>query len=282
MCLFVVFVLCACLQAALAAPSGEYAPERKVHTYDLDITESGTKVRERVVIDEDRNLEIIQVPSHNDVTGATYIHDFNLNLTLRREVGEGRCYLTDLSHDLGEGLQPKPRDMVAAINAPAEGDDSRKIETLSFKWTMGAPVTDEERAAFGPEMRELCEGQTIHRLEKVDDRVTVHEESSGLLHRPARQADGDMVSTTCPRAVVASRCIVKLKNCRYTHLVNCHKKKHESQTRMVINCQGPSFAHIYDRIICCLDCCSEPTRADKIMPNCNTVTKAQVKQFSYC
>ena len=43
----------------------------------MDIEELGTDFTETIEVDEDSNTETIDVPQHNDVAAAKFIHDFN-------------------------------------------------------------------------------------------------------------------------------------------------------------------------------------------------------------
>ena len=46
--------------------------------FEVDIEEKGWKFTETLEVDTDKNTERVVVPTHNDVTGATFLHDFNL------------------------------------------------------------------------------------------------------------------------------------------------------------------------------------------------------------
>ena len=46
-------------------------------TYNLNVTERGTKFTETIIVDEDIDLEYFHVPAHNQVTeAADYLYDF--------------------------------------------------------------------------------------------------------------------------------------------------------------------------------------------------------------
>lgn len=44
--------------------------------YLVEIEEKGTKILEEIDVDEKQDVEIFRVPSHNNVSGADFYHDF--------------------------------------------------------------------------------------------------------------------------------------------------------------------------------------------------------------
>ena len=70
-------------------------------TYNLHVTERGTKFTETIIVDEDKDLEYFHVPAHNQVTeAADYLYDFKnasiyslLTLSLRLWWLMGPCFL---------------------------------------------------------------------------------------------------------------------------------------------------------------------------------------------
>lgn len=42
----------------------------------MEIEEKGTKFLEEIDVDEKQDVEVFKVPSHNNVAGADFYHDF--------------------------------------------------------------------------------------------------------------------------------------------------------------------------------------------------------------
>ena len=55
--------------------TSNFVQETNTHEYSIDINERGTNLTQRVKFDEENNLTIIHVPSHNELDETTYVID---------------------------------------------------------------------------------------------------------------------------------------------------------------------------------------------------------------
>ena len=44
----------------------------------MDLVEKGTPFLEEIDVDEKKDVEVFRVPTHNDVEGADFYHDFKM------------------------------------------------------------------------------------------------------------------------------------------------------------------------------------------------------------
>ena len=64
----------------------------------MEIEEKGTKFLEEIDVDEKQDVEIFRVPSHNNVSGAHFYHDF------KKVSDSTMCSLiTERKHEKSEG-----------------------------------------------------------------------------------------------------------------------------------------------------------------------------------
>ena len=50
----------------------------QIDHYTLALEEKGTRFSEKIDVDEQKQAAVFRVPSHNDVNGADFYHDFKM------------------------------------------------------------------------------------------------------------------------------------------------------------------------------------------------------------
>ncbi|XP_022786273.1 uncharacterized protein LOC111326527 isoform X2 [Stylophora pistillata] len=127
--------------------------------YNVHITERGTKLIEKIRIDEENNLVYFHVPAHNGLAEADYLFDFNKKISLRCTKSEAKCYLGPLPHTL-----PKPADLRTGLQMTLKSP-SKSSEIVRKYWAVAEEV---DKTLLSEQVQEFCGQFPVIRLEEVD------------------------------------------------------------------------------------------------------------------
>lgn len=87
--------------------------------YKMSIKEKEAKFQEDIDINEKENFEVFRVPAHNNIEGADFYHDFNMNVTVTRVLSRKVCYIAKMDSSMSSPGKLK-MDLDRAASLPRQ------------------------------------------------------------------------------------------------------------------------------------------------------------------
>lgn len=216
-------------------------------TFNLHVTERGTKFTETIIVDEDKDLEYFHVPAHNQVTeAADYLYDFKNNMAVQRIDSKSVCFLGPLPEKL-----LNPRNLKAVLDEESHAPPS--VDEIIYKnyWIIAEQV---DKNLLREEVQKFCENFPIYRRQKVELNST-NSHSIGERTRLARATLHStnrfppFCSMAFPKGCNPSQYVYdyKIRSATCTYWLTCNVDINSNR----IDCSTlKTWDHEYNSIIC--------------------------------
>lgn len=122
-------------------------------------------VDEHVDVDLSAKMERISVPSFSNVDEATFLHDFNKNLTAISDFNKTVCYVLPLDRE----TTPQPETFLDILRSLLSGALIPDAEEIQAHYRIVFPPVRDVNTVFGRLIDDLCAGFTTYRLVKLPD-----------------------------------------------------------------------------------------------------------------
>ncbi|XP_070572723.1 arenicin-1-like isoform X2 [Ptychodera flava] len=154
----VVFVACLLVGAVKSAPGPADKEESK--TYTVVVKDHGVEQEEKIVIDEERNVEIFQTVGSDD---AEIVEDFDAGLEATVPKNGDSCYVKPM--DEAENMPPAElKSDLESLKSEDKVSESEN-EGESYYTLSGRPIKN--KSVVGETIANKCEGRDIYWLASI-------------------------------------------------------------------------------------------------------------------
>lgn len=226
---------------------------KQVVDFTVDVIETGKEYMERIEVNEKKQTELFQVPSHPGVDRSDVLHDFKHSLTLLRFPENKICYLFPLAK-----RQSRPKKLIKDLKRAKKTiitETSREDST----WILDREVTD--RSALGEEAGSFCAQYQIYMVKKMQESLRVTEiQTKERGNRIRRQSTPLVDKKLCPGAKDFDQMSVE---CREPKL-KCSRKGSCFRYVKCFDDTNPPCkdVHYSNSIVCCAYTCDNNDRFD--------------------
>ncbi|CAH3019418.1 unnamed protein product, partial [Porites evermanni] len=158
----------------------------------MNIEEEGTTFVQEIEIDVSEKMEIFRVPSHNDVEGADYFHDFEKRVTATKIPSQKVCHISEMDSSLSS-----PRKLKADMKRAASHLNQLPVRTQRSLVMVTGPAN---RTLLSDKILKFCGALPIYNTEMVGNPI---------------YENGDAIIGTrrCKRESIGSNTITNFKSC---------------------------------------------------------------------
>lgn len=208
-----------------------------VSHFSIKVKERGMRYKEHILIDENKQTEIYQVPAHHHIGKAEVMNDFKLGLTIYRLHDVATCYVSRLQ--TGE-LNPTNLKNVLQKSSSTP----RAVTKVSTEWI---PTGSYPRRLLRKEVLNFCGKYPIYKVEPYsgDDSMAVSKDKG----RTTRQAQSLVMcrnfssyNLRCSLDNVSFSCKVRTKCATFRVICKPSRRRYEFCS---------SYRHLYNSFVCC-------------------------------
>lgn len=184
----------------------------------LTIQEGGTQYTQTVTLDYERNIQILEVPAHNNIVHSKTIFDFNQGILFESHPEVDICYMKDIP--AGIVSMDKFADFLDQKTGPVTASAERTTRR-AYKTT--AKVTPHQLSSMAQEVVAECGKSTVYQVKPVaEDELEI-----SYRRAPKSLAEVFMGSAGCQMAdsCLWQTCQVGSDSCWWT--VNCDVNEHD-------------------------------------------------------
>lgn len=224
---------------------------KQVVDFTVDVIEAGKEYMERIEVNEKKQTELFQVPSHPGVDRSDVLHDFKHRLTLLRFPENKICYLFPLVKQ-----QSRPKKLIKDLKR-AEKTIITETSREDSTWILDGEVTD--RSALGEEADSFCAQYKMYRVKKMQESLRVTEiQTKERGNRIRRRSTSLVDKKLCPGAKDLDQMSAECRDpkLKCSRVGSCFR---------YAKCFGDTSLHCKDvhyssSIICCAYTCDDNDR----------------------
>lgn len=191
------------------------------------IREGGSDFNEDIDIDEEKGEALLRVPAHNNIDGASFLNDFNLDLTITRLPAKQVCHVSKMDPDF-----PKPVNLKEDLTRAASQRDPISDITKETLLKVTGPAN---RSLLTKEILDFCGTFPIYNTETTEPHFRVKsngDKTQGTVtrHRVTRYTPSNIFKLCTPNDPLkhVERCmnkrfdlICKMRGGSSYYLVRC-------------------------------------------------------------
>lgn len=128
----------------------------------LTIQEGGTQYTQTVTLDYERNIQILEVPAHNNIVHSKTIFDFNQGMIFESHPETNTCYMKDIPE--GVVSMDKFADFLDKQTGPVTAS---AVHTTRRTYKTTAKVTQHQLSSMAQEVVAECGKSTVYQVKPV-------------------------------------------------------------------------------------------------------------------
>jgi len=188
----------------------------KVVVKHLQVHEGATDYTQTVTLDFERNIQILEVPAHNNIVHSKTIFDFNQGVLFESHPETSTCFMKDIP----QGVVTMDK-FAAFLDKKTEAVVAKNQVTTRRAYKTTNKVTLHQMSSMAQEVVAECGRSTVYQVEQVP------EEEMEISYRKAPQSLAEVFSMGCTTADMCmwQTCHVGTDSCWWT--VNCDLDEHD-------------------------------------------------------
>merc|ERR1719209_2616372 len=178
----------------------------------LQVHEGATDYTQTVTLDFERNIQILEVPAHNNIVHSKTIFDFNQGVLFESHPETSTCFMKDIP----QGVVTMDK-FAAFLDKKTEAVVAKNQVTTRRAYKTTNKVTLHQMSSMAPEVVAECGRSTVYQMEQVP------EEEIEISYRKAPNSLVDMFKGDgechMPESCLWQTCQIGKDSCWWT--VNC-------------------------------------------------------------
>jgi len=137
------------------------------HLYKMDFEENGSHYDERIIVNEEKEYLIYDVPKHNGIQAARFLKDFKARLNVLLDLVQKVCYISDMKSD-----EPTPDSVEDGLKMVHGHFPKKKFIVNNEQIFPGPKIADEKLPLI---VKKFCQGMkklsVVHKSSKEMEKI---------------------------------------------------------------------------------------------------------------